>query len=125
MIFSYKLYKNLLVTVEGQEEVLTKPEWSYLFALKKIPGSDIKALQAKACEDPWYAYLFARYISGADIKYCQEHACKNTRWAYYFAIDIPGADKEYCFKHAFPEEKHGPDRWKSEYNKFIMKKACE
>jgi len=42
-----------------------------------------------------------------------------------FAIYIRKSDKEYCFKHAYPEDKLGPDRWKSEYNKYIMKQACE
>ena len=118
-------YKNNLLTIEDQEEGLTRSDWSYCFALKKIPGSDFKALQAKACEDPYWAFLFAKYIPGADIKYCQEHACRNPELAYYFARDIPSANKKYCFKRTFPEKEYGPDRWKSEYNKFIMQKACE
>jgi len=85
--FWYKFDNNLL-TIEDQQEALTKPRWSYYLAKENIPGSDIKALQAKACEDP--------------------------ECAFWFALDIPGADKEYCFKHAFPEEKYGPDRWKIE-----------
>ena len=67
--FKYKFDNNLL-TIEDQQEALTKPRWSYYFAKANIPGSDIKALQAKACEDPWCAYLFAKYIPGADISYC-------------------------------------------------------
>jgi|SRR5690606_14575744 len=97
--FDYKL-DNVIFTLEDQQEALTNPEWSFWFAKANIPGSDIKALQAKACEDPYYAYNFAKYISGADIKYCQEHACKEPRWAYIFAIDIPGADIKYCQEHA-------------------------
>ena len=140
-----------MYTLSDQEKALTRPRWSYLFAKANISGSDIKALQAKACEvpynayifamnvsgadiqycqqhackDPGYAYLFARNVSGADIKYCQEHACKDSKIAYCFARDIPGADKKYCFKHAFPEDEYGPDGWKSEYNKFIMNQACQ
>jgi len=53
-------------------------------------------LQAKACEEPCYAYIFARDVPGADIKYCQKYACKDYRYAYCFAHYIPGADKEYC-----------------------------
>ena len=106
-------------------KALTNPGLAYHFAKANIPGPDFKALQAKACEDPYYAFLFARYIPGADIKYCQEHACRDPEWAYQFAKYIPKSDKEYCFKHAHPEDEYGPDRWKSEYKKFIMKKACE
>ena len=93
--FEYKLDNDLL-TIEDQEEVLTKPRWCFYFAKTNIPGSNVKALQTKACEDHYYAYLFARFIPGADIKYCQEHACKDPEWAYMFALHIPGADKEYC-----------------------------
>src|SRR5690606_30677165 len=82
--FRYKLYSDLLI-LKDQEEALTDHKWSYLFALKNIPGSDFKALQAKACEDHYFAYLFAKRIPDADIKYCQEHACKNPRYAYHFA----------------------------------------
>jgi len=124
MKFEYKIYSNIL-TIEEQKEALTNPWWSYHFAIENIPGSDIKALQAKACEEPYCAYLFAKNIPGADIKYCQEYACQSHYYAYYFAIVIPEADKEYCFKHAYPEDEYGPNRWKSEYNKFIMQKACE
>ena len=124
MNFEYKYYENLL-TIEDQKEALTSPFQSYWFVMKNIPGSDFKALQTKACKDPECAYYFARDVPGADIKYCQEYACKELGWAYYFAINIPKSDKEYCFKRAFPEKEYGPDRCKSEYNKFIMKKACE
>src|SRR5690606_20392077 len=150
MNFWFKYYNNLL-TIEHQKESLTTPDMSYWFAKANIPGSDIKALQSKACEAPYYAYCFARDIVGADIKYCQEyackdplyayyfainipganikycqeHACKSSYWAYDFVLNIPGADKEYCFKHAFPEDEYGPNRWKSEYNKYVMNKACE
>ena len=150
MDFLDKYYGNIL-TIEDQEEALTKSYWAYLFALRKISGSDFKALQAKACKNPkgafcfaknipganvkycqeyackesFWAYMFAEYIDGADIKYCQQHACKEPGWAYSFAYYIPGADKEYCFKHAFPEKEYGKDYWKSEYKKFIMRKACE
>src|SRR5690554_5663611 len=144
-------YRNILITIEDQQEALTKSGWSYWFAKANIPGSNFKALQTKACEDPYYAYSFAENVSGADIKYCQEYACKDSycaymfakdifganikycqqyackdpHWSYLFAIDIPNSDKKYCLKHAFPEDKYGPDIWKSEYNKFIMQKACE
>ena len=93
--FKYKFDNNLL-TIEDQQEALTDPRWAYCFASANIPGSDIKALQAKACEEPYYAFLFAKYIPGADIKYCQEHACKDAYWAHMFALYVPGADKEYC-----------------------------
>lgn len=63
--FLYKLNNNLL-TIEVQQEALTDSRWSYRFALEKIPGSDFKALQAKACEESFFAYLFARYIPRAD-----------------------------------------------------------
>ena len=126
MNFEYKIYNDSNPpSIEDQKEALTRPRWSYLFALANIPGSDFKALQAKACKNPYCAYLFARDIAGANIKYCQEHACKDPIYAYYFAKYIPGADKKYCFKYVYPEERFGPDRWKSEYNKFIMQKACE
>jgi len=55
-----------LPILEHQKEALTKPKWSYLFAKENIPGSDIKALQAKACEGPIWAYQFAIDIPGAD-----------------------------------------------------------
>ena len=99
MDFSSK-YKNNLLTIEDQEEALTRFEWSYYFAKAKIPGSDIKALQAKACEDPHYAFCFARDISGADIKYCQQHACKDPYYAYLFAKNIPNANIKYCQEYA-------------------------
>ena len=124
MNFEYKLDNNLL-TLEDQKEALKNPYQSYWFAKANIPGSDFKALQTKVCEDPYFAYKFAKNIPGADIKYCQEHACKNSNWAFFFAADIPKSDKEYCFKHSFPEKEYGPNKWKSEYNKFIMQKACE
>ena len=89
-------HNNNLLTLEDQEEALTRSEWSYYFASANVPGSDIKALQAKTCEEPCYAYIFARDVPGADIKYCQKYACKDYRYAYYFAHCIPGADKEYC-----------------------------
>ena len=120
----YKYHKKLL-TIEDQREALTSSYLSYCFALANIPGSDIKALQAKACEDPFFAYCFALYIPNADIQYCQQYACRDPEWAYHFAKYIPKSDKEYCFKHAHPEDEYGPDRWKSEYNKFIMRIACE
>src|SRR5690554_6703242 len=113
MNFWFKFDNNLL-TIEDQEEALTSSWWSYYFALANIPGSDFKALQVKACEDPFYAYMFARDIPDADIKYCQEHACKKPGYAHWFARDIYGADIKYCFKYAFPEEKYGKDYWKSE-----------
>src|SRR5690606_10135080 len=91
----YKFNNNLL-TIEDQQEALTNTRWSYFFTKANITASDFKALQAKACEDPYYAFLFAKYISGADIKYCQEHACINAYNAYRFARDIPEADIEYC-----------------------------
>src|SRR5690606_27987799 len=97
---------------------------AYMFALH-IPGADIKYCQEHACKAPEIAYMFARDIVGADVWDCQHYACKNSVWAYHFAKYIPKSDKEYCFKHAYPEEKYGSDRWKSEYNKFIMQKACE
>ena len=97
--FKYKFDNNLL-TIEDQEEALISSYWSYYFALANIPGSNVKALQTKACEDHYYAYLFARFIPGADIKYCQEHACRNPEWAYYFALNVPGADIKYCQEHA-------------------------
>ena len=124
MGFSSKVNFNFL-TIEDQQKALTSSYWSYYFALANIPGSDFKALQAKACEDPGYAYMFARDVPGADIKYCQEYACKEPFYAFLFIKDILKSDKEYCFKHAYPEEKYGPDRWKSEYNKYVMQKACE
>lgn len=100
--FRCKLYRNTrLLTLEDQKEALTKSKWSYLFARVNISGSNIKALQAKACEDPCYAYLFAKFIPGADIQYCQEYACKNPASAYAFARYIPGADKEYCQEYAY------------------------
>src|SRR5690606_8534924 len=102
--FLYKLNNNTnLLTIEDQQEVLTRSDWSYCFALKKIPGSDFKALQAKACEEPYWAFLFAKYIPGADIQYCQQYACKESKYAYYFARDIPGADIQYCQQHACKE----------------------
>src|SRR5690554_2001618 len=113
MGFSSKVNFNFL-TIEDQQKALTSSYWSYYFALANIPGSDFKALQAKACEDPGYAYMFARDVPGADIKYCQEYACKEPFYAFLFIKDILKSDKEYCFKHAYPEEKYGPDRWKSE-----------
>lgn len=122
--FLDKFYNNLL-TIKDQKEALTDSYKSYYFARANIPGSDIKALQAKACENSYCAYRFAKYIANANIKYCQEHACKAPNWAYYFAIDIPNSDKEYCFKHAFPDYAYDKDYWKAEYKKFIMKKACE
>lgn len=144
-------YNNNLLTIEDQKEALKKSEWSYWFAELNISGSDFKALQEKACEEPYCAYWFALGVPDADVKYCQEHACQDPDWAYrfaknvpnadvkfcqelackdpevayLFARDIPKSDKEYCFKHAFPENTHGPNYWKSEYNKYIMKKACE
>jgi len=96
--FEYKLDNNLL-TIEDQEEALATPDMSYWFAEANIPDSDIKALQAKACEDPYYAYCFARDIVGADIKYCQEYVCQDPYWAYYFARYVPGADKKFLKKH--------------------------
>src|SRR5690606_1035916 len=93
--FWYKFDNNLL-TIEDQKEALTNPRWAYCFAKINIPGSNVKALQTKACEDHYNAYLFARFIPGADIKYCQEHACRNPELAYYFALNVPGVDKEYC-----------------------------
>src|SRR5690606_2819501 len=89
--FKYKFNKNLL-TIEDQQEALTDPRWAYFFASANIPGSDIKALQAKACEEPYYAFLFAKYIPGADINYCQEHTCKDSKLAYMFAKYIPNAN---------------------------------
>src|SRR5690554_6409366 len=93
--FLYKLDRNILITIEDQQEALTKSEWSYNFAKAKIPGSDFKALQAKACENPYYAYMFARDVPEADIQYCQEHACKDFGYAHWFARDIYGADIKY------------------------------
>src|SRR5690606_15776118 len=80
--FLYKLDRNILITIEDQQEALTDSCWSYYFAKAKIPGSDIKALQAKTCEEPCYAYIFARDMVGADIEYCQEYACKKPGYAY-------------------------------------------
>lgn len=150
MNFWNKYYENLL-TIEDQKEALIHYDSSYWFAKANIPGSNFKALQEKCCEDSCFAYLFAKDITvadieycqrhackdpkfaflfakdifGANIKYCQQYACKDPHWSYLFAIDIPNSDKKYCLKHAFPEDKYGPDIWKSEYNKFIMQKACE
>src|SRR5690606_36930646 len=95
----YKYHKKLL-TIEDQREALTSSYLSYYFARANVPGSDFKALQTKACENPYYAYIFAKDISGADIKYCQRYACKKPCWAYNFARDISGADINYCQKHA-------------------------
>lgn len=78
--FEYKLDRNIL-TIEDQKEALKKPSWSYWFAKENIPGSDIKALQAKACKDPYFAYYFAKFIPEADKEYCRQ-ACKGTFWAF-------------------------------------------
>jgi len=49
--FVYILYNNTnLLTLEDQKEALKNPCWSFWFAKVNIPGSDFKALQAKACE---------------------------------------------------------------------------
>jgi len=50
--FLYKIDSNI-ITIKDQEEALTKPGWSYWFARANIPESDFKALQVKACEDPF------------------------------------------------------------------------
>ena len=95
-----KNFDNNLLTLEDQDEALTDSWWSYMFALKNIPGSDFKALQAKACEKYGYAVLFALNVLNADIKYCQKHACKDPHFAYRFALDIVGADINYCQEYA-------------------------
>jgi len=117
MYFFHK-YENDRLTIEDQKEALTNPYWAFLFAKENIPGSDFKALQAKACEDPGYAYSFAYYIPVADIKYCQEHACKSSHYAYLFARDISGADLQYCKNKTI-------NIIENNFNKLIMEKACK
>ena len=122
----YKINSNI-ITIKDQEEALTDSCWSFYFANEKIPGSDIEALQAKACENPYWAYKFAYYILGADIKYCQEHACKDPKWAYVFARDIPGADIKYCQEHACrnPEWAYNFALYVTGADKEYCKQACE
>ena len=104
--FRYKLNNNTnLLTIEDQQEALTDSYWSYCFAKANVPGSDFKALQVKACEDPECAYYFAKFILGVDIKYCQQHACKDPSYAYLFARNISGADIKYCQEHACKDSK--------------------
>lgn len=76
----YKTIKNKPLTLGNQEEALTNSRMSYYFAREYIPGSDIKALQAKACERPVYAYKFGMFIYGADRDFCFKHASKSARY---------------------------------------------
>ena len=70
--FEYKLDNDLL-TIEDQQEALTKPRWSYYFAKTNIPGSNVKALQTKACEEPCYACLFMEQVRNIADKFVKEH----------------------------------------------------
>ncbi|MFA5759097.1 MAG: hypothetical protein WC942_07070 [Clostridia bacterium] len=87
----YKLIRGLL-TLADEEEVCTKPQWAYWFAMD-IPGANVEKCQEGACKRPYWAYMFARYIPGADIEKCQEAACKNSYYAYLFSLYITGANK--------------------------------
>jgi|SRR5690606_26168226 len=137
-------YENDRLTIEDQKEALTNPYWAFLFAKENIPGSNFKALQAKACEDPFYAYCFAKDIPGADIKYCQEHACRNLEWAYHFALNVPGANIKYCQEYACKDSyyayqfalnipganiEHCMNKaissLENKFKKLIMEKACK
>lgn len=83
--FKYKLYHNIRpLTLEDQKEALTRAGWSYYFARANIPGSDIKALQAKACEDPGWVYYFAKDIPGVDVKALYAKVCEDLFWGLIF-----------------------------------------
>lgn len=45
-----------MYTLSDQDFALKSSAQSYYYAKLKIPGSDFKALQAKACEEPCYAF---------------------------------------------------------------------
>lgn len=80
--FMYKV-KNGLVTLQDQEEALTKPKFAYWFAFA-FSEADIRKCEEVACQNPCYACYFYFDIIGADINKCEEAACKSSEWKYWF-----------------------------------------
>ena len=95
---AYMNAREVGFTKKLQETACENPAYAYHFA-RDIKGADIIYCQEAACKIPAWAYSFAHSVRGANIKYCQEHACKDPAYAFHFARNISTADIEYCKQH--------------------------
>jgi hypothetical protein len=64
---------------------------------KAVEEGGTDELRKIACEDPYFAYLYARYIDKCSRDDTRKGACKNSERAYLYAKNI---DKKY-YKDTF------------------------
>ena len=86
------------------------PEEAYIHAKENGPSEETRKI---ACEDPGYAYLYARNVDQCPSDDTREAVCRHPKMAYWYAQDIDKGFHEDTWIAIENTE------WEEEYKKFV------
>ncbi len=89
------------------------PEEAYKYALENGPDKKTREI---ACQDPYYAYLYASDIDKYPRKETRQAACRDPYCAYKYALEVDKGDHEDTYKAVIGT------KYEAEYVEFVNEK---